>query len=160
MGKTGKGSPGKGKSSKAKDSIAGEESIATHKSDINDKLFTSQYKMEKSNSSGCCAKLLFFLLLAVFCLVATVIYVDYKPGQLKMAYESMNIPPEAEASLGKGVNAVSDIFSTISTHVKEQGREAKRIIRSVLKDIDIGGVNMEHLLFAEKMDNADSHANG
>ena len=160
MGKAGKGSPGKGKSSKTKDSTVGEENLTTHPSDISDKLYTSQYKMEKSNSSGWCAKLLFFLLLAVFCVVATVIYVDYKPGQLKMAYESMNIPPEIEASLGKGANAVSDMFSTISTHVKEQGREAKRIIRSVLKDIDIGGVNMEHLLFAEKLDNADFHADG
>ena len=72
----------------------------------------------------------------------------------------VNIPPEIGAGLGKGANAVSDMFSTISTQVKEQGREAKGIIRSVLKDIDIGGVNMEHLLFAEKMDNADSHADG
>ena len=77
-----------------------------------------------------------------------------------MAYKSINIPPEIEAGLGKGANAVSDMFSITSTQVKEQGREAKGIIRSVLKDIDIGGVNMEHLLFAEKMDNADSHTDG
>ena len=64
---------------------------------------------KESNSSGWCAKLIFFLLFAVFCLVATVIYGDYKPGQLKMPYESMNIPPEIETGLGKGVNAVSDM---------------------------------------------------
>ena len=45
------------------------------------------------SSSGFCVKTIFFLLLSTFTLIATVVYIDYQPGQLKEAYLSQ-VPPE------------------------------------------------------------------
>ena len=49
-------------------------------------------KNESKGTSGC-VKLIFFLLLSVFLLMSTVIYVDYKPGTLQEAYKT-NVPEE------------------------------------------------------------------
>jgi hypothetical protein len=51
------------------------------------------YKDGSSSSSGLCVKTVFFMLLSTFTLVATLVYLDYQPGQLKEAYDSQ-VPPE------------------------------------------------------------------
>ena len=106
--------------------------------------------MEKSISSGCCAKLTFCLIFAVLCLVDTVTCVDYKPCKLKIGYKIMNIPEEIAASLEKGANAVSNVFSTISSYIKGQCSGANRLGRNGLQDVDVAWGNIEHLFFAEK----------
>ena len=92
-------SPDKGKSLNSNSASIGEENIATHISDLNDNFCISHYKMEKSDSSGWYAKLIFFVFLAVFCLLATVICVDDTPCQLKIADKGMNSPPIVAPSL-------------------------------------------------------------
>jgi len=137
---------GKGKSLKAKDISSG-DAIAT--ADSKEKP-SATCDIGKKSSSGCCVKLIFFILLAVFCVVATVVYVDYKPGQLKEAYS--NIPPEIIDGIEKGARIGTDTFSTISAHAKEHFRELKLLVRNVAKDVVIGGLNIEHLLFAEDLE--------
>ena len=67
-----------------------------HSSDADGKAGSKSRSKEKrppQKSVGLCAKAIFFILLSTFSLTATVIFVDYHPGQLKEAYEK-NIPPE------------------------------------------------------------------
>ena len=92
------GKSGKGKSLKAKDISSGDVIATTHAVDSKGNPSVT-CDIGKKSSSGCCVKLIFFILLAVFCVVATVIYVDYKPGQLKEAYG--NIPPEIKNGMEK-----------------------------------------------------------
>ena len=146
MGKT-----GKGKSSKSKDNMMDANASITA-SDSKNKPSFANCDIGKQNSSGCCVKMIFSLLLSIFIVIATVIYVDYKPGQLKQAYESMNIPPEVKNSIENGAYLVSDTFWTMSSHVKEQYNDVKKLMRNVLKDVDIGGVKIAHILFSKDID--------
>merc|ERR1711881_700712 len=137
---------GKGKSLKAKDVSSG-DAIAT--ADLKGKS-SATCDIGKKSSSGCCVKLIFFTLLAVFCVVATVIYIDYKPGQLKEAYG--NIPPEIRDGIEHGAKLASGTLSTISVHAKQHFTELKSMIRNMVKGVVIGGVDIEHLLFTDNFE--------
>merc|ERR1712020_320081 len=140
------GKSGKGKSLKAKDVSSGDAIAAA---DSKGKP-SATCDIGKKSSSGCCVKLIFFTLLAVFCVVATVIYIDYKPGQLKEAYG--NIPPEIRDGIEHGAKLASGTLSTISVHAKQHFTELKSMIRNMVKGVVIGGVDIEHLLFADKFE--------
>ena len=47
------------------------------------------------SSAGFCVKTIFFLLLSIFGLLVTLVYVDYDSGQLKEAYVSQ-VPAEVK----------------------------------------------------------------
>ena len=96
-----------GKSTKLKEVGAGDAVASVNGADTKGK--SAKCDIGKKSSSGCCVKLIFFLLLSVFCVVATVIFVDYKPGQLKDAYA--NIPPEVRTNIEKGAAIVSRTYA-------------------------------------------------
>merc|ERR1712043_19582 len=52
----------------------------------------------------------------------------------------------------KGVSIASNTIATVSTKVQLHLKEVKTTVRNMVKDLDIGGVNIEHLLFAENIE--------
>merc|ERR1711963_1008544 len=140
-----------GKSTKLKDANSGDAVASANGSNTKGSPSLGKRDIGKKSSSGCCVKLIFFLLLSVFCVVATVIFVDYKPGQLKEAYA--NIPPDVRKNIEKGAAVVARTYFTVESHARQQLQELKLVIRTMVKDLEISGVNIEHLLFAGDIGN-------
>ena len=119
-----------GKSSKLKDVSLGDAVASANGADTKSK--PAKCDIGKKSSSGCCTKLIFFLLLSVFCVVATVIFVDYKPGQLKEAYS--NIPPEVREQIEKGAEFATKTYATVGDHARQQFQALKVVVRNMVKD--------------------------
>merc|ERR1711963_883996 len=126
-----------GKSTKLKDANSGDAVASANGSNTKGSPSLGKRDIGKKSSSGCCVKLIFFLLLSVFCVVATVIFVDYKPGQLKEAYA--NIPPEVRTSIEKGAAILSRTYATVDDHARKQFKELKLVVKNMVKDLSIGG---------------------
>merc|ERR1712203_1144917 len=106
--------------------------------------------------------LVFYSLLSISVVVATLVSIDYKTGLIKETYNThaplvkdtydTHVPPEIRQRLDEGMLVAGEAFDSAYAYYDTQMKEGKILARQWVKGVEVGGVNLEQVLFEEEME--------
>lgn len=131
-------------------------------SDVFENGKTSKSTSTGASITGYAVRLVFYSLLSIFVVVATLVSIDYKTGLIKETYNThsplikdtynTHVPPEIRQRLDEGMLVAGEAFDSAYAYYDTQMKEGKILARRWVKGVEVGGINLEQVLFEEEIE--------